>query len=177
MRNIEIKARLQDSEAARATAQALADSDTVLELEQIDTYFHVPHGRLKLREEFGAHARHKLVFYNRADESGPKQCDYDLLPAPDPAAAKALLQKALGVRIVVKKKRTVYFHKNVRIHLDTVDSLGAFLEFEAVMGENVPVDQGEPLVRQLMHAFHISERDLIHVSYCDMLDLDADKPR
>jgi predicted adenylyl cyclase CyaB len=169
MRNIELKARLRDPEAARRTALRVADSPTVLHLEQVDTYFHAPNGRLKLREEYGAHAEHKLVFYNRADESGPKQCDYDLLPVADPAAAKALLAAALGVRTVVKKNRTVYFHKNVRIHLDTVDGLGDFLEFEAVMGRGVPEEQGAPLVARLMREFGVSGLDLVTASYCDMM--------
>lgn len=169
MRNIEIKARLRDPAAALETAHRLADSPEILQLEQTDTYFHVPHGRLKLREEYGAHAEHKLVFYNRADQAGPKQCDYDLLPVADPAATKALLANALGVRVVVTKKRTVYFHKNVRMHLDTVQGLGDFLEFEAVMKQGVPEERGEPLVKRLMREFDIRDQDLITVSYCDML--------
>ena len=173
MRNIELKARIADPAAVLATARRVADSDTVLSLEQTDTYFHVPGGRLKLREESGEHAQHKLVFYNRADESGPKECDYDLLPVANPEATRSLLAKALGVRVVVAKQRTVYFHKNVCIHLDTVRGLGHFLEFEAVMAPGEPGEHGEPLVKKLMHEFGISEHDLINVSYCDMM-LDAE---
>ena len=50
----------------------------------------------------------------------------------------APLAAALGIRTVVRKQRTVYLHKNVRIHLDAVDGLGTFLEFEAVMPDGAP---------------------------------------
>ena len=169
MRNIEIKARLHDPAAARDAARRLADSPQTLELEQTDTYFQVPHGRLKLREERGTAAAHHLVFYHRPDQPGPKSCEYSLVPVPDPGAMKSLLAAALGVRVVVDKQRTVYFHKNVRMHLDRVRDLGEFLEFEAVMSPDTPEVHGEPLVRRLMHEFAIADDDLIHVSYCDML--------
>lgn len=49
MRNIELKARLGDYEAALKAASAIATSRLGVQ-HQIDTYFHCRNGRLKLRE-------------------------------------------------------------------------------------------------------------------------------
>jgi adenylate cyclase class IV len=48
-RNVEIKARVAGIEALMPRVRALADGD-VQRLTQDDTFFRVPHGRLKLRE-------------------------------------------------------------------------------------------------------------------------------
>jgi predicted adenylyl cyclase CyaB len=81
-----------------------------------------------------------------------------------------LLTDALGVLTVVDKRRTVFLYQNVRIHLDRVEGLGMFLEFEAVMPEGTPDEEGELLVRELMAEFSIREEDLIQVSYSDLLE-------
>src|SRR5438552_9337113 len=48
--NTEVKARLRDPERLRQRAAQRAGSQGEL-LHQVDTFFHMPHGRLKLREE------------------------------------------------------------------------------------------------------------------------------
>jgi len=48
-RNIEIKARVSDLAAVRSKAAAIAASSAEI-LEQRDTFFAVPRGRLKVRE-------------------------------------------------------------------------------------------------------------------------------
>ncbi|HSW23025.1 MAG TPA: CYTH domain-containing protein, partial [Burkholderiaceae bacterium] len=63
-RNVEIKARVSGIEALMPRARALADGD-VQRLVQDDTFFRVPHGRLKLRE-FGDGSA-ELIHYQRAD--------------------------------------------------------------------------------------------------------------
>ncbi|MEM8681098.1 MAG: adenylate cyclase, partial [Planctomycetota bacterium] len=75
-RNIEIKARLLDLQAAERTAYEVGGLPQVLR--QVDTYFHCTHGRLKLREfEEGAA---ELIRYQRSDEAGPRCSQYQLLP-------------------------------------------------------------------------------------------------
>ena len=126
--NIEIKARCEDLDAVRATLAA-EGARRVGEDHQIDTYFCVPHGRLKLRE--GTIERY-LIFYERPDDAGPKRSDVHLYePQPGPAL-KAVLTRALGVRVVVEKRREIFFVGNVKFHLDQVDGLGRFAEIEAI---------------------------------------------
>ena len=50
--NLEIKARVADAAALRALALPLATERLGVDM-QTDTYFRVPRGRLKLREEGG----------------------------------------------------------------------------------------------------------------------------
>lgn len=87
-RNIELKARLADLPTAIVTAQSLA-TEPPQSRHQIDTYFVVPHGRLKMREAFGCEAQ--LVWYSRSDQAEAKSSDYRLVPVADPEALKQAL--------------------------------------------------------------------------------------
>jgi homotetrameric cytidine deaminase len=103
-------------------------------LVQRDTYLGTHRGRLKLREEEGATAH--LIAYARADEAGARTSAYRLADVPDPAATLAALDAALGTEIVVEKERRLLLWRDVRIHLDQVTGLGAFVELEAVAPED-----------------------------------------
>jgi len=166
VRNIEIKARLADPQAARQVAASLATTTLGLQ-EQVDTYFHCPNGRLKLRQINGRDAQ--LVWYARPDQAGPKASDYRLVPTANPETLKAALAAALGTRCVVRKQRQIYLHHNVRIHLDEVEGLGSFLEFEAVVGSDVDDIAARGQVDRLMAEFGITPADLLATSYGDML--------
>lgn len=167
MRNIEIKARIKDFEALERTASGLAGQVPRSSLRQVDTYFHSPVGRLKLRERDGCS---ELIFYRRADAAHPKRSCYHLLKVRSPSAAKRFLKAALGVKSTVTKHRIVYLYRNVRIHLDRVEGLGAFIELEAVVTGGTSSKECELLVRDLMRAFYISDKDLVSGSYSDLLD-------
>jgi adenylate cyclase, class 2 len=166
VRNIELKARLRDPEAARQTAAALATKRLGVQ-HQIDTYFHCLHGRLKLRQIDGLSAQ--LISYARDDQEGPKPSDYRLVPLSNPQTLKAALTAALGVRTVVEKRREVFLVDNVRIHLDEVVGLGHFLEFEAVLGPQIDDAAGHAQLHELMGQFHIDAADLLSGSYGEML--------
>lgn len=165
-RNIEIKARARDFAAQARVAADLADRPPSV-MDQVDTFFHVANGRLKLRE-FGD-GPGELIQYRRADAPGPKPSDYVRSPAPDPVSLKAALSNALGVRAVVKKKRTVYLSGQTRIHFDEVDGLGRFIELEVVLGAGQAPREGIPVADKLMAALEIQRCDLIEGAYVDML--------
>ena len=165
-RNVEIKARLQNVESARNIAARLT-AEPPDELNQIDTYFHCTHGRLKLRETLGQTAQ--LVSYDRDDRHNAKTSHYQLVDVANPQALKAALTAALGVRCVVDKRRELYRWKNVRIHLDTVVDLGTFLEFEAVLDRNDSEDVGRAHVEYLSTQFEIGPHDLVAGSYSELL--------
>lgn len=122
---------------------------------------------MKLRE--GA-IEHALIFYERTNQSGPKRSDVWLYrPEADPAL-KALLTAALGVRIIVDKRREICFIDNVKFHIDRVEGLGAFVEIEAIdedgsIGEEALRAQCEAYLR----LFRISPEDLVALSYSDLL--------
>ena len=71
--NSEIKARLRDLEAAAEIARGLGAGDAGVE-QQIDWYFRVPRGRLKLRRS--SRTGDQLVIYLRPDEPGPRRADF-----------------------------------------------------------------------------------------------------
>lgn len=165
-RNIELKARLRNPAAARGIAASLADRPVELQ-SQCDTYFHCRHGRLKLREIDGCGAT--LIWYDRADDAAARPSDYRLIEIADGAGLLAALAAALGIWIVVRKRRQIYWHRNVRIHLDEVESLGSFLEFEAVLSVSADECASRELVDTLARRFDLAADDLLDRSYSDML--------
>ena len=167
---MEIKATCGDFAAAREAAVRLA-GPVVAVLNQLDTYFHVPAGRLKLREIDNASA--ELIFYDRPDDPDARISRYYLVTVPDPAALKALLSAALGVRSVVRKRRELLLYENVRIHLDAVENLGHFVELEAVLSG--PVGQAESLQRleRLAGALGIRPEQRLAGSYGELVRSNA----
>ncbi len=164
--NLEIKARLRDLAAARTVAARLASAPPELQ-QQTDTYFQAPHGRLKLREINGSAAQ--LIWYARPDETAAKVSRYHLIEVANPAALRAVLDAALGVRCRVEKRREVYFYHQVRIHLDEVARLGSFLEFEAVLGTKLNEADAACQLAYLSEQFAIRQCDLVAESYVDLL--------
>jgi predicted adenylyl cyclase CyaB len=165
-RNVEIKARLTQPDGVRRRVEALADGPPEL-LEQEDTFFACPEGRLKLRR-FGDGSA-ELIFYRRDDVAGPRQSDFLKAPIPEPDALEAALGAALGVLGHVRKRRTLYLVGQTRIHLDQVERLGWFLELEVVLGDDQTVADGEAIAHDLMAALGITEADLVDVAYVDLI--------
>lgn len=166
MQNVELKARLADLESARRVAVSIATQHVGTE-HQIDTYFQCSQGRLKLREIQGHSAQ--LISYSRPDQEGPKTSDYLLVPVADPESLKAALAAALGIRVVVDKRREIYLIDNVRIHLDEVRGLGQFLEFEAVLGPGIDEAAGRAQLDRLAATFATHPADRVAGSYADLL--------
>ena len=165
--NIEIKARLRNPEAVKARAAALSDTPVEI-IPQEDTFFNVPHGRLKLREL--APDRAQLVYYERPDVAGPKRSDYLLAGTSEPALLKAALTAALGVRGVVRKRRLLYLAGQTRIHLDEVEGLGSFMELEVVLRPGQTDAEGQSIAEGLLGQLGIEARDLIEGAYMDMIE-------
>lgn len=166
-RNVEFKARCADLDALRQRVQALGARAAGV-LRQRDTYFRCTAGRLKLREIEGDGA--ELIGYHRADEAKGRLCEYCRTPIPEPAVLRTLLTNSLGLRGVVEKARELWLWENVRIHLDTVERLGTFLELEAMLTDTATVADGEQLLAELVRHFDLKPADLIPVSNIDLLE-------
>jgi predicted adenylyl cyclase CyaB len=169
MKNIEIKARIRDVASATQTADDLCGCGPAAVLHQVDTYFSVPSGRLKMREFGDDGPPGELIYYQRPDVPGPRASEYLIAPVSDPDELKAVLGAALGVAVIVRKTRTLYLHGHTRIHLDEVDGLGTFIEFEYVMPGSGCDEDGEREVRELMAGFGVGDADLERRSYSDLL--------
>lgn len=165
MINIEIKARCSDQDRIR---EILKSRNALFSAKdhQVDTYFKVQQGRLKLRE---GDIEKSLIFYEREDSDGPKRSEVILIK--DPALSlKEILSKAIGVLVVVDKLREIYFIDNIKFHIDSVKYLGSFVEIEAIdkdgiIGETKLFEQ----CRFYLGLFGISDEQLISGSYSDLL--------
>ncbi len=164
--NSEIKASCKQPEAIR---KYLLDNNARFKGtdEQTDTYFNVREGRLKLRE---GDIENNLIWYERTNQAGPKISHFYLVKVNDAKGLKEVLAQSNGIKVVVKKKREIYYIKNVKFHIDEVPGLGSFVEIEA--GNMLADLSPEELKEQCefyIAAFNIQDKDLIEISYSDML--------
>ena len=166
-RNVEIKARLRDPAATRRLVEREAGGRP-MDLDQVDTFFRAPAGRLKLREATGEAP--ELIWYDRPDATGPKESHFEWAVVGDAAAARALLAAALGVRLEVRKHRTVYHAGRTRVHLDAVEGLGEFLELEVQLAPGESTEAGAAEAHELMRRFGIGEDELVAGAYADLLE-------
>lgn len=164
--NIEIKARLADLQRTQALVAAISDTPPQT-LRQRDTFFQCSHGRLKLREI--GHGQAELIFYTRPDSAAAKQSDYEITPVADPESLLGVLASALGVTQTVVKTRVLYLVGQTRVHLDSVDGLGDFLELEVVLRPGQEVADGQAVAADLMERLGIRDVDLCSTAYADML--------
>lgn len=166
-RNVELKVRCADLASLREAVRQLCGVGD-LEL-QTDTYFQVPNGRLKLREI--QDRLPVLIWYQRPNQAELRPSDYQLIPVVEPALLKAGLIGALGLRGVVKKRREIYLWHNVRIHLDEVENLGMFLEFEAVVSPADGEDVSRQRLQELTIRLQLDPNAFVAGSYSDLLGL------
>ena len=165
-RNVEIKATDPDPERSLAVVRELGAEDRGV-ITQRDTYFRVPAGRLKLREEHPGAAH--LIQYERSDAPAARESRYRLVPVPDPDALRAALDAALGTLVVVEKERHLLLWEGVRIHLDRVRGLGSFLELEGVAAPGSDLGAERARVGRLSDALGLSEDRRLAGSYSDTL--------
>ena len=166
-RNIEIKAKARDFQAQISIAESLSGGK-VQHLIQEDTFFRVPFGRLKLRE-FGDGTA-ELIQYQRPDSLEPSECSYIRHETDDPASLKEALMGSLGIRLGVRKKRTVCLVGQTRVHFDIVEDLGKFIELEVVLGQGEDAESGTAIAKDLMNKLGIKNSDLIEQAYVDLLE-------
>lgn len=165
-RNVELKAHDPDPEATLRAALALDGVEDRGVLHQRDTYFHAPQVRLKLRREGD---RAQLISYARADAPGARESDYRLVDVPDPDGLAAALGDTYGVDVDVVKERRLLLWDGVRIHLDTVEGLGAFVELEAVAPDDSDLSAEHAKVAHLREALGIHDAALEPRGYAALL--------
>ena len=164
MQNIEFKAELRNLEAARAQCKAL-DAQRIGLLRQTDTYYKLPDGRLKKREAPGEPT--EWIFYHRPNRARPRMCNYTILS--DSQARRRWGAYSLKPWLVVRKTRELWMIENVRIHLDEVDELGTFIEFEAMVSKDHDVKECHQSIAHLREAFRPIMGEPVSVSYCDLM--------
>jgi adenylate cyclase class IV len=168
--NIEVKARIRNWARQHAEARRLAGGDGEI-IEQVDTFFTVPSGHLKLRQL--GDERGELIFYERPDLPGPKLSEYSISHTTTPAQLCETLARALTIYGEVRKRRFFFistkWESHTRIHLDEVKGLGQFIELEVVLAPGQSPEIGEKVAEKFRTALDIRDADLIDCAYVDLM--------
>jgi len=120
----EIKARCFDSEKV-LNFLGSKSAKFIGEDHQIDTYFNVSVGRLKLRE---GNIECNLIQYNRNELKGIKSANVTFYKPNEVGTLKKILIQSLRVKVVVDKVRKIFFIDNVKFHIDKVKGVGDFIQ-------------------------------------------------
>jgi len=194
MRNLELKVHCENEErfkAIAAQAQKVGAS-YCRTMKQRDTYFLVPHGRLKLREwwlesqpillnmameranhldannEAGSSGA-TLIAYARPNDVGSRFSEYLLSPILESVSLRLALTETLGILVVIEKVRVLYTYGITRIHLDTVKDLGTFVELETIIGEATSIEDAMGEHQVVVTALSLDTLHPIASSYSDLL--------
>ena len=190
-RNIEWKAKVTDDGLWARLHTTMTERHGAGEvLDQVDTFWSVPTGRLKLRVSFsvvvGEDAPRptttaELIAYHRPNLATTSRCSvYQRLPVADPTATGALLDACGLARSnpVVCKRRHLWVVQpqqqpyHVRVHLDEVQDLGRFVEVEVVMAANSNNEEETRIVAQEWHALLFGAADTSHYHLVDLAYVD-----
>lgn len=170
MRNVEIKAKSLNPQIislAEEISKKYGNSGAMTEIIQDDYFFKSSTGRLKMRVI--NKKRGELIFYKRPDQEGPKLSSFRIERFEDPDRMISILTETNGLIRVVKKMRALFIAGQTRIHIDSVNKLGCFLELEVVLTPEQSVSDGEKIARGLMEELGVKEEDLVAKSYFDLL--------
>ena len=160
---IEIKAKVNSLEPIRDKILSWGTKLQGIYL-QTDTYFNTPSDRLKMREVEGEPTA-KLIYYDREDIPDPKQSDILIIETDEPETLKVILGRSIGVKVTVEKTREIYQHQGTQVHLDEVEGLGTFIEFERPITD---LAEDREVLEALMEGLGIRSGDLVTVSYSDL---------
>jgi adenylate cyclase, class 2 len=179
MQNVEYKAELKDPALARTILAALG-ATAVATLEQTDTYYRVTKprrgggaraGRLKKRETVGEAT--EWIAYEREDQTRPKLSRFKIYSENE--ARERFPESTLERGVVVRKMRELYLLDHVRVHLDRVEGLGTFLEFEALVSPRQNEKQCHEIVERLRRELRPALGEGIAVGYADLLAAGGDR--
>jgi len=162
--NFEFKAHLRDAAHVRAALKRQRARFLGTD-RQVDTYFRVPSGRLKVRE---GRLENSLIFYRRTNTAHARRSSVELMPLPRRNSVRVILSRVMGVLAVVDKRREIYFVGNVKIHLDRVRGLGTFVEVEA-MTRSGDIRKVRAQAAKFQKLFAISPKDIVPQSYSDLI--------
>jgi len=166
IKNFEFKAKIDEIEKYENKLLTLNPVFQGLD-HQIDTYFNAQYGRLKLRE---GNIENSLINYDRENVSGSKESQIILYQHEPNVALKNILIRQLGVKIVVDKKRKIYYIDNVKFHFDVVENLGTFMEVEAIDSkEEFTTEELKEQCDKYFDFFELTQNNIIDKSYSDLI--------
>lgn len=126
--NLELKIKVAShSKLKKLLSEIRAERRGILNQE--DVYYKHKSGLLKLRTENG---NESLIHYQREEKKSNRWSDFSYIKFKDRGSRK-FFDKIFKQEIIVQKRRELFFYDNTRIHLDTVKSLGKFVELETLV--------------------------------------------
>ncbi len=167
MKNIEIKYQISSPEQISAFLSKRPDILYLWTREQTDIYFEVMTGRLKLRLQSDSDAQ--LIFYQRPDTGEHRESEYYIHTTSDGNNLRKVLEKSLVVKMIVRKKRSLYMFRNVRIHLDNVTDTGHFMEFESVVDHAISQANARQNLQDLLPLFSQFVLTPVTESYAELV--------
>ncbi len=164
MRNYEIKARCRDFEKARRILSSIGAEKKEVVFQE-DVFLALgPERREKLRFSPGRPAQR--VVYSRKDATGIRPSDYTVDELTGEECLELMGER--GIKGKVTKERELWTWKNVRIHLDTVEGLGTFVELESVLVRGITETEARKRAEFLARELGITASQVIPRAYIDL---------
>jgi len=164
MQNIELKCELRDPDLAAPILRKIG-AIRVATLQQRDTYFRVPDGRLKKRECPGEPT--EWILYQRENLATPRLSRFTIFTEQEAAARFGA--RPLPVWVVVEKRRDLWVKRAVRVHVDDVAGLGQFLELETMVSPRRDAAVCQEDVAAVRQALGPALGEPISAGYADLL--------
>lgn len=165
-RCLELKARDLDPAGTLERCRALGATDLGV-IEQTDTYFGVSHNRLMLRMQ--SPGRPHLLQNERAEPGQPRVSACRAVTVLEADGLRELLGCALGVHLVVAKRRHLWHCRGAQIHLDEVQGLVRFVELGVVAAPESDLSAEQALVAELQEALGIEAHQLCGYRYPELV--------
>ncbi|XOU95055.1 MAG: class IV adenylate cyclase [Candidatus Kerfeldbacteria bacterium] len=167
MKNVELKVKIDNHKDIVLQLKKIKAKKIAI-LNQVDTYFNCPSGRLKLREIINK--KFELIYYRRPDSAKSKVSEYYILNLDKKQSAQTtkILSNAYGNKVVVKKRRELWMYRQTRVHLDTVSKLGIFLELETLT-EKLNLSKAKIEHKEVINHLELNKFKKIQTSYSDLL--------
>ncbi|MDI6778708.1 MAG: class IV adenylate cyclase [Bacteroidota bacterium] len=162
--NLELKAKVNSKDNIKSLLNDLG-ATFECKMVQVDTYFNVSKGRLKLREIDKKESQ--LIYYNRKESTTEMWSNYQIVKVDEPGRLKEVLAASNGIRVVMKKFRELYKYENCRIHIDDVEELGSFMELEVI--HNDSESKTKELFDMIKEKLSAEIEENINESYSDLL--------
>lgn len=131
---------------------------------QIDIYYKIPNGRLKIRNSSGEKS---IIFYKRNEDGKERWSDFEVIKVKNPEEWIKFFDRFLERLIVVDKFRTLYHLENTRIHFDKVKKLGSFVELETKVVTNKKNARKE--FEKILNLLDLKTENQILNSYSDLI--------